>query len=93
MKKQNNDLRFWGLLAVGLTLSLCGIFTPPIGVISDSLLIVIGNLTVLVGALYDISIVVDIKEKYFCVGRNPKLPKEQTKKDETETNSESSIIN
>lgn len=80
MKKQKNDLKFWGLLVVGLCLSLCGIFTPPIGVISDSLLIVIGNLTILVGALYDISIVVDIKEKYFCVGRNPKLPKEDKDK-------------
>lgn len=76
MKTNNKDLRFWGLLVVGLCLSLCGIFTPPIGVISDSLLIVIGNLTILVGALYDISIVVDIKEKYFCVGRNPKITKE-----------------
>lgn len=76
MKKESKDLRFWGLLAVGLTLSLCGIYTPPIGIISDSLLIVIGNLTILVGALYDISIVVDIKEKYFCVGRNSKITKE-----------------
>jgi hypothetical protein len=76
MKKDNKDWKFWGLLVVGLTISLCGIYTPPIGIISDSLLIVIGNLTILVGALYDISIVVDIKEKYFCVGKNPKLPKE-----------------
>lgn len=76
MKNNSKDWKFWGLLVVGLTLSLCGIYTPPIGIISDSLLIVIGNLTILVGALYDISIVVDIKEKYFCVGKNPKLPKE-----------------
>lgn len=82
MKKDNKDLRFWGLLAVGLTLSLCGIFTPPIGIISDSLLIVIGNLTILVGALYDVSIVLDIKEKYFCVGRNPKIQKEKDEQKE-----------
>lgn len=75
-KDSKKDLKFWGLLAVGLTLSLCGIYTPPIGIISDSLLIVIGNLTILVGALYDVSIVLDIKEKYFCVGRNPKITKE-----------------
>lgn len=76
MKKNKNDAKFWGLLVVGLTISLCGIYTPPIGIISDSLLIVIGNLTILVGALYDVSIVLDIKEKYFCVGRNPKIQKE-----------------
>lgn len=87
-KNNKKDWKFWGLLVVGLTLSLCGIFTPPIGVISDSLLLVIGNLTILVGALYDVSIVVDVKEKYFCVGRNPKI-----KKDESENNPESSIIN
>lgn len=84
MKNKSNDWKFWGLLVVGLTLSLCGIFTPPIGVISDSLLIVIGNLTILVGALYDISIVVDIKEKYFCVGKNPKLPIEPNKEEPQE---------
>lgn len=82
MKKDNKDLKFWGLLAVGLTISLCGIYTPPIGIISDSLLIVIGNLTILVGALYDISIVVDIKEKYFCVGKNPKIQKETNEQKE-----------
>lgn len=75
--KKNKELKFWGLLVVGLTLSLCGIFTPPIGVISDSLLIVIGNLTILIGALYDVSIVVDVKEKYFCVGKNPKISKDK----------------
>lgn len=73
---KSKDWKFYSLLLVGLTLSLCGIYTPPIGIISDSLLIVIGNLTILVGALYDVSIVVDIKEKYFCVGRNPKIQKE-----------------
>lgn len=82
MNKKNNDVKFWGLLVVGLTLSLCGIYTPPIGIISDSLLIVIGNLTILVGALYDVSIVLDIKEKYFCVGRNPKIQKETDKEKE-----------
>lgn len=82
MKKDNRDLKFWGLLVTGLTLSLCGIYTPPIGIISDSLLIVIGNLTILVGALYDVSIVLDIKEKYFCVGRNPKIQKETNEQKE-----------
>lgn len=82
MKKDNKDAKFWGLLVVGLTLSLCGIWTPPIGIISDSLLIVIGNLTILVGALYDVSIVLDIKEKYFCVGKNPKIKKEKDEQKE-----------
>ena len=77
MKKNNKDAKFWGLLIAGLTLSLCGIWTPPIGIISDSLLIVIGNLTILVGALYDVSIVLDVKEKYFCVGKNPKIKQEK----------------
>lgn len=82
MKTNNKDWKFWGLLVTGLTLSLCGIYTPPIGIISDSLLIVIGNLTILVGALYDVSIVLDIKEKYFCVGRNPKIQKETNEQKE-----------
>lgn len=86
MKIQKNESKFWGLLVVGLTLSLCGIYTPPIGIISDSLLIVIGNLTILVGALYDVSIVLDIKEKYFCVGRNPKLPQEKDEQKNTPQN-------
>jgi hypothetical protein len=86
MKRQKNEAKFWGLLVVGLTLSLCGIYTPPIGIISDSLLIVIGNLTILVGALYDVSIVLDIKEKYFCVGRNPKLPQETDEQKNTPQN-------
>lgn len=77
-KKKNNDVKFFALLVVGLTLSLCGIWTPPIGIISDSLLIVIGNITILVGALYDVSIVLDIKEKYFCVGKNPKIKQTET---------------
>ena len=86
MKKQNKDAKFWGLLTAGLTLSLCGIWTPPIGIISDSLLIVIGNLTILVGALYDVSIVLDVKEKYFCVGKNPKIQKEKTSLENKDSN-------
>ena len=66
---EKKDIKFFALLAVGTILTLVGLFTPPIGALSESLIIIISQLTLLVAALYEVSIVLDFKNMFFCVGR------------------------
>lgn len=66
---EKKDIKFFALLAVGTVLTLVGLFTPPIGALSESLIIIISQLTLLVAALYEVSIVLDFKNMFFCVGR------------------------
>lgn len=66
---EKKDIKFFALLAVGTILTLVGLFTPPIGALSESLIVIISQLTLLVAALYEVSIVLDFKNMFFCVGR------------------------
>ena len=85
-KNKNNDVKFFALLVVGTILTIIGLFLPPIGAISDSLLIIISQLTLLVAALYEVSIVLDFRNKFFCVGKYPKQLKEQAEQQTEEQN-------
>lgn len=95
MKKDNKkNFMFWGLLACGLILSLCGLFCPPLGIIHNSVLLATGEITLLMAGLYNVSIILNFRDKIFCIGTYPEHLKEENKKDETEnTSSDSSIIN
>lgn len=95
MKKENKDLKFYTLLLVGTVLTIIGLFLPPLGVLSESLIIIISQITLLVAALYEVSLVLDFKNMFFCIGRYPKQLKDENKKekDESENNSESPINN
>lgn len=94
MKKDNKkNFMFWGLLTCGLILSLCGLFCPPLGIIHNSVLLATGEITLLMAGLYNVSIVLNFRDKIFCIGTYPEHLKDD-KKDETEnTSSDSSIIN
>lgn len=94
MKKDNKkDWKFWGLLACGLILSLCGLFCPPLGIIHNSVLLATGEITLLMAGLYNVSIILNFRDKIFCIGTYPEHLKNDKEKDEKENNSESSIIN
>ena len=84
MKKQNKDLKFYSLLAVGTILTIIGLFLPPLGVLSESLIIIISQLTLLVAALYEVSLVLDFKNMFFCIGKYPKQLKEQEQTEQIE---------
>ena len=86
MKKQNKDLKFYSLLAVGTILTIIGLFLPPLGVLSESLIIIISQLTLLVAALYEVSLVLDFKNMFFCIGKYPKQLKETEQTESTEKN-------
>lgn len=68
--KKRNDFRFYALLVVGLVISLFGLCTPPIGVIDNSLLLLIGNLTILVGGVLEVVMYINVKKGIFFVGKN-----------------------
>lgn len=72
MKNKNNDWKFYAILVVGTAISIIALLTEPMGVIDNSVLLLVGQLTVLCASLFNVSIVLDIKEKYFCLGKNPK---------------------
>lgn len=70
MSKKRNDFRFYALLVVGLVISLFGLCTPPIGVIDNSLLLLIGNLTILVGGVLEVVMYINVKKGVFFVGKH-----------------------
>jgi hypothetical protein len=86
MKKNNKDLKFYSLLLVGTVLTIIGLFLPPLGVLSESLIIIISQLTLLVAALYEVSLVLDFKNMFFCIGRYPKQLKEEKETDKQKEN-------
>lgn len=85
-KNKNNDLKFYSLLLVGTVLTIIGLFLPPLGVLSESLIIIISQLTLLVAALYEVSLVLDFKNMFFCIGRYPKQLKEEKEPDNQKEN-------
>ena len=94
-KNSKKDWKFWGLLACGLILSLCGLFCPPLGIIHNSVLLATGEITLLMAGLYNVSIILNFRDKIFCIGTYPEQLKGENKneKDETENNSESPVNN
>lgn len=68
--KKRNDFRFYSLVVVGLVISLFGLLTPPIGQIDNSILLLIGNLTILVGGVLEVVIYLNIKKGIFFVGKH-----------------------
>lgn len=70
MSKKRNDFRFYSLVVVGLIISLFGLLTPPLGHIDNSILLLIGNLTILVGGVLEVVIYLNIKKGIFFVGKN-----------------------
>lgn len=71
MSKKRNDFRFYSLVLVGLIISLFGLLTPPLGHIDNSILLLIGNLTILVGGVLEVVIYLNIKKGIFFVGKHP----------------------
>jgi hypothetical protein len=86
MKNNNKDLKFYSLLLVGTVLTIIGLFLPPLGALSESLIIIISQLTLLVAALYEVSLVLDFKNMFFCIGRYPKQLKEEKETDKQKEN-------
>lgn len=87
MKKDNKkDWKFWGLLACGLILSLCGLFCPPLGIIHNSVLLATGEITLLMAGLYNVSIILNFRDKIFCIGTYPEHLKEEKQTDEQKNN-------
>lgn len=68
--KKRNDFRFYSLVLVGLVISLFGLLTPPLGHIDNSILLLIGNLTILVGGVLEVVIYLNIKKGIFFVGKH-----------------------
>lgn len=85
--KKNKDLKFYSLLFVGTVLTIIGLFLPPLGAISESLIIIISQLTLLVAALYEVSLVLDFKNMFFCIGKYPKQLKEEKETDKDDVKS------
>lgn len=81
---EKKDIKFFALLIVGTILTLVGLFTPPIGALSESLIIIISQLTLLVAALYEVSLVLDFKNMFFCIGKYPKQLKNEKENHEKE---------
>jgi hypothetical protein len=68
--KKRNDFRFYSLVIVGLVISLFGLLTPPLGHIDNSILLLVGNLTILVGGVLEVVIYLNIKKGIFFVGKH-----------------------
>lgn len=81
---EKKDIKFFALLSVGTILTVIGLFLPPLGIISESLIIIISQLTLLVAALYEVSLVLDFKNMFFCIGKYPKQLKNEKENQENE---------
>ena len=85
--KKNNDWKFYSMLLCGMILILIAMFTPPLSVIDNSVIFVVGQLTLLIGGLLECCVHIDIKNGYLHVGKMSdkeysKIPKQT----ETEQN-------
>lgn len=76
MNKKNNDVKFWGLLIVGFVLVLIAMFTPPLAIVDNSIILLVGQITLLIGGLLECCVHIDIKNGYLHIGRMEKHIKE-----------------
>lgn len=101
MSKNSKDWKFFSLMLIGFILVLISLFIEPKGIIDNSVLFAVGQITLLLSGLLECCIHIDIKNGYLHLGKMTDNETDKhkfvlhnnTKKDETETNSESPIIN
>lgn len=101
MSKNSKDWKFFSLMLIGFVLVLISLFIEPKGIIDNSVLFAVGQLTLLLAGLLECCIHIDIKNGYLHLGKMTEsetkkhefVLRNNTKKDYTENNSESSIIN
>lgn len=93
MKNNSNskDWKFFSLLLSGMILILIAMFTPPLSVIDNSVIFVVGQLTLLIGGLLECCVHIDIKNGYLHIGRmsdkeHSKIPKQIEQTNEQKEN-------
>ena len=97
MKNNSKDWKFFSLMSIGFILVLVSLFIEPKGIIDNSVLFAVGQITLLLAGLLECCVHIDIKNGYLHLGKmtdneteKHKIVLRNNKKDETD-NSESSI--
>ena len=73
---KSKDFKFWGLLITGFVLVLIAMFTPPLAVVDNSIIFLVGQITLLIAGLLECCVHIDIKNGYLHLGRMEKTIKE-----------------
>lgn len=91
MKKDNKDWKFFSLMLIGFILVLISLFIEPKGIIDNSVLFAVGQLTLLLAGLLECCVHIDIKNGYLHLGKmtdneteKHKFVLRNTKKEETD---------
>lgn len=76
------DIKFYILVVIGAVISMTALLTPPLGQIDNSVLLLLGELSILIGALYNCSMYLNVRRGIFAVGKDLNI--NEIKKDVTE---------
>lgn len=87
MKRLN--IKFYALLVIGFVLALIGLLSPPVGVVDNSVLIMLGEVTILAGGVIGCVVHLDFRNMYFHIGRmNESIATEEKKRVQTKQSNE-----
>lgn len=67
------DWKFLVLIIMGFAIAMVGLISPPLGVISNSVLIMVGEFFVLAGGVIGCVVHFDFKNLYFHIGKMEKF--------------------
>lgn len=76
------DIKFYFLVLIGAVISMTALLTPPLGQVDNSVLLLLGELSILIGALYNCSMYLNVRRGIFAVGKDLNI--NEIKKDVTE---------
>lgn len=76
------DIKFYVLVLIGAVISMTALLTPPLGTVDNSVLLLMGELSILIGALYNCSMYLNVRRGIFAVGKDLNI--NEIKKDVTE---------
>ncbi len=82
-KIDKKDVKFLVLVIMGFIIAMVGLISPPMGIISNSVLVMVGEFFVLAGGVIGCVVHFDFKNLYFHIGKMEK-PSEQTQNQENE---------
>lgn len=77
------DIKFYFLVVIGAVISMTALLTPPLGQVDNSVLLLLGELSILIGALYNCSMYLNVRRGIFAVGKDLNI--NEIKKDVTES--------
>lgn len=89
--KKTNFIACIVLIVAGIAISFCGLFAPPLGVISPSVIEATGIFLVIAGGFAGLVVDLDLKHLRFFVGLPEQYAQSQHQEQSNETGTEPSV--